>query len=39
GKAYALPMVTVGIWNTHNTMDEEYLFWDNQSFYAQIGLG
>lgn len=39
GKAYALPMVTVGIWNRHNTMDEEYLFWDNQSFYAQIGLG
>jgi hypothetical protein len=38
GKAYAVPMATVGIWNKHNTMDEEYLFWDNQSFYAQIGL-
>lgn len=39
GKAYAIPMATVGIWNRHNTMDEEYLFWDNQSFNAQIGLG
>ncbi|MDX6263115.1 MAG: hypothetical protein QOH84_4803 [Kribbellaceae bacterium] len=39
GKAYSLPMATVGIWNKRNTMDEEYLFWDNQSFYAQIGLG
>ncbi|WP_328330603.1 ester cyclase [Kribbella sp. NBC_00382] len=39
GKAYSLPMATVGIWNKRNTMDEEYLFWDNQTFYAQIGLG
>lgn len=39
GKAYAIPMATVGIWNKRNTMDEEYLFWDNQAFFAQIGLG
>lgn len=39
GKAYALPMATVGLWNKRNTMDEEYLFWDNQAFFAQIGLG
>ncbi|TDD58870.1 hypothetical protein E1263_17505 [Kribbella antibiotica] len=39
GKSYSLPMATVGIWNKRNTMEEEYLFWDNQSFYAQIGLG
>jgi hypothetical protein len=39
GKAYKLPMATVGIWNKRNTMDEEYLFWDNQTFFAQIGLG
>ena len=39
GKAFQLPMATVGIWNRHNTMDEEYLFWDNQAFFAQIGLG
>ncbi|WP_433011750.1 ester cyclase [Kribbella sp. CA-294648] len=38
GKAYEILMATVGIWNRHNTMDEEYLFWDNQSFNAQIGL-
>ncbi|MFC9694025.1 ester cyclase [Kribbella sp. NPDC056951] len=39
GKAYKITMATVGIWNRRHTMDEEYLFWDNQSFYAQIGLG
>lgn len=39
GKTYSITMATVGIWNKRNTMDEEYLFWDNQSFYAQIGLG
>ncbi|GAA0950106.1 hypothetical protein GCM10009554_49530 [Kribbella koreensis] len=39
GKSYNLPMATVGIWNKRNTMDEEYLFWDNQTFFAQIGLG
>jgi hypothetical protein len=39
GKAFQLPMATVGIWNRQNTMDEEYLFWDNQAFFAQIGLG
>ncbi|MEV6411067.1 nuclear transport factor 2 family protein [Kribbella sp. NPDC051718] len=39
GKAYSLPMATVGIWNKRNTMDEEYLFWDNQTFFTQIGLG
>jgi SnoaL-like polyketide cyclase len=39
GKTYSIAMATVGIWNRRNTMDEEYLFWDNQSFYAQIGLG
>ncbi|MET7278219.1 ester cyclase [Kribbella sp. NPDC005582] len=38
-KPYRITMATVGIWNRHNTMDEEYLFWDNQSFNAQIGLG
>jgi len=31
-------MVTVGHWK-NGTMDEEYLFWDNQSFMQQIGLG
>lgn len=28
GKAFALDMITVGIWNRQGTMDEEFLFWD-----------
>jgi hypothetical protein len=39
GKKYAINMATVGIWNRKGTMDEEFLFWDNQTFYGQIGLG
>ncbi len=39
GKTYAINMATVGIWNRRKRyMDEEFLFWDNQSFYSQIGL-
>jgi hypothetical protein len=38
GKAYSINMCTVGIWNKQGTMDEEFLFWDNQTFYSQIGL-
>lgn len=38
GKAFKVKMVTVGHWK-NGTMDEEYLFWDNQSFMQQIGLG
>jgi len=39
GKKYAINMATVSIWNRQGTMDEEFLFWDNQAFYSQIGLG
>jgi SnoaL-like polyketide cyclase len=39
GKKYAINMATVGLWNKRGTMDEEFLFWDNQTFYSQIGLG
>jgi len=39
GKKYSINMATVGIWNRRGTMDEEFLFWDNQTFYLQIGLG
>ncbi len=39
GKKYAVNMATIGLWNRGRTMDEEFLFWDNQTFYAQIGLG
>jgi hypothetical protein len=39
GKSYAINMATIGILNRRKRyMDEEFLFWDNQSFYSQIGL-
>jgi hypothetical protein len=38
GKSFTLPMCTVGIWKD-GVMVEEYLFWDNQSYMNQIGLG
>lgn len=38
GKAFKLPMCTVGIWKTDGTMSEEHLFWDNQTFMKQIGI-
>ncbi len=38
GKAYKLTMATIGHWKG-DTMDAEYLFWDNASFMKQIGLG
>jgi hypothetical protein len=37
GKAFKLPMCTVGRWE-NGVMAEEYLFWDNQTFMKQIGL-
>jgi hypothetical protein len=39
GKSFKLTMSTVGRWNAQGTMDEEYLFWDNQTYMRQIGLG
>jgi hypothetical protein len=38
GKAYRLPMATIGHWNKQGIMFEEYLFWDNGEFMRQIGL-
>ena len=38
GKAFKLSMNTIGRWNAQGTMDEEYLFWDNQTYMQQIGL-
>jgi hypothetical protein len=32
-------MATVGVWNTNGTMDEEWLFYDNQTYYSQLGIG
>jgi len=37
GKPFKLVMCTVGHWKD-GVMDEEYLFWDNQTFMKQIGL-
>ncbi|MFI5234897.1 MAG: ester cyclase [Gemmatimonadales bacterium] len=37
GKAFKLPMATIGHWNG-STMDHEWLFWDNHTFMQQIGL-
>jgi hypothetical protein len=37
GKAYHLPMATLGHWNKLGTMSEEYLFWDNATLMQQIG--
>ena len=38
GKSFSLPMCTIGIWKD-GIMVEEYLFWDNQTYMNQIGLG
>ena len=38
GKRYAIGMATIGHWK-NGTMDHEWLFWDNQDFMQQIGLG
>ena len=38
GKRFAIAMATIGHW-VNGRMDHEWLFWDNQDFYKQIGLG
>jgi hypothetical protein len=38
GKAFKMPMATIGIWKD-GIMIEEHLFWDNQTYMNQIGLG
>jgi hypothetical protein len=37
GKAFKMPMATVGIWE-NGVMTEEHLFWDNQTYATQLGL-
>jgi len=39
GKAFRIRMATIGHWNKDGVMDSEYLFWDNQEFMKEIGLG
>jgi SnoaL-like polyketide cyclase len=38
GKPFKLTMCTVGHWK-NGVMDEEYLFWDNQTYMKDIGIG
>lgn len=38
GKAFKMPMCTIGHWKD-GVMIEESLFWDNQTYMNQIGLG
>jgi predicted ester cyclase len=38
GKRFAISMLTIGHWSG-KTMDHEWLFWDNQDFMNQLGLG
>ena len=38
GKRFAIGMLTIGHWSG-KTMDHEWLFWDNQDFMNQLGLG
>ncbi len=38
GKSFKLPMCTIGVWD-NGIMIEEYLFWDNQTYMNQLGLG
>jgi hypothetical protein len=38
GKSFSLPMCTIGIWKD-GVMIEESLFWDNQTYMKQLGLG
>ncbi len=38
GKSFKITLVTLGHWE-NGVMTEEYLFWDNQDFMKQIGLG
>jgi len=37
-KSSKLPMCTIGHW-VNGIMNEEYLFWDNQTYMNQSGLG
>jgi|GEM_PF-90554 len=39
GKSFRLPMATIAHWTSEGKFDEEYLFWDNQTYMKQLGLG
>jgi len=37
-RPFKIRLCAVGHWNRNGVMDEEYLFWDNQSLIQQIGV-
>lgn len=37
GKSFRLPMCTIGRWE-NGVMVEEFLYWDNQTYYKQLGV-
>lgn len=37
GKTFKLPMATIGRWE-NGVMQEEWLYWDNQTYMTQLGL-
>ena len=39
GKKFRLPMATIAHWTKEGKFDEEYLFWDNQTYMNQLGIG
>ena len=39
GKSFRLPMATIAHWTPEGVMDHEWLFWDNQTYMQQIGVG
>lgn len=38
GKKFSLPMATIGHWKD-GKMDHEWLYWDNATYMAQLGIG
>ena len=38
GKAFKMPMATIAVWE-NGVIVEEHLFWDNQTYMRQIGVG
>jgi hypothetical protein len=38
GRSFSLPMATVAHWR-NGVMDHEWLYWDNQTYMTQLGIG
>lgn len=39
GRQLSLNMATFARWNEEGTMAEEWLYWDNQTYLRQMGIG